>query len=111
MNTSSGRDSWSGPLRPPIDSNIHMNTTYMKSYVYVLQTAIYRDLDYDGLTDTNEAASMAAVRAASKPPVRSAEATQDERDAALLRSINGRKDNWGEEMYTVVNMEDSGYLL
>jgi len=72
---------------------------------------LYRDIDYDGLADANEAASMASVRAAAKPPVMGAEMTKDTRDAALLRSINGRRDKWGEEMYSVVNLEDSGYLL
>jgi hypothetical protein len=43
------------------------------------------------------------------PPPPCARAPQ--RDDALLRSINGRRDKFGAEMYTVVNLENVGYML
>lgn len=80
--------------------------------------SIFADLDYDGMADEVEAmggaaadAARAAVRNAAKPPELAATVSQDVRDDALLRAINGRRDRWGEEMYTVVNLEDSGYML
>lgn len=37
--------------------------------------------------------------------------SQDVRDGAALRAINGIQDNWTEAMYSVVSLEDTGYML
>jgi hypothetical protein len=78
--------------------------------------AIYADLDYDGMDDAAEAsgdggAGIAAIRTAAKGPTLDASASQDARDDALLRAINGRRDKFGAEIYTVVNLENAGYML
>lgn len=80
--------------------------------------SMFTDVDYDGMDDEVEAmggaaaeGARAAVRAAARSPQIAASASQDVRDDALLRAINGKRDKWGEEMYTVVNLADSGYML
>lgn len=69
---------------------------------------IYTDIDYDGLKDADEAAGIDKVRAHAQGPQIDA---RDRSDEALLRSINGRRDNFGTDMYTVVNIENTGYML
>ena len=70
---------------------------------------MFADVDSDGRLDGAEAAAggRAALRASGLSPA----ASQDAHDDALFRSINGRRDKWGEDMYSVVNLADAGYML
>lgn len=92
--------------------------TSMEVGAFYGKPSIFADVDYDGMADELEARggaaaeeARAAVRAAAQPAQIAASASQDVRDDALLRAINGKRDKWGEQMYTVVNLEDSGYML
>ncbi|KAG8460549.1 hypothetical protein KFE25_013199 [Diacronema lutheri] len=71
--------------------------------------SMFADVDSDGRLDGAEAAAggRAALRASGLSPA----ASQDAHDDALFRSINGRRDKWGEDMYSVVNLADAGYML